>query len=411
MDGIPESPRPTSDRALFAGQFPRTNRLRLVSAAREMVPVLGEHADEADRLGRLSNDVADALRAAGFLSLHVPLSLGGPEADFRTAFDVYTELGRGCGSSGWLAMVLSGASFMASLLGERARLEIWGEDPHAVVCSCTPAAGTARIVKGGLAVSGRWQPTSGVHHSEWAMVAVALEGETDADRDLTLALLPTGAGSTESTWDVTGLRATGSDTLVFDEVFVPEHLLLSRTRMLSGGYRKDHPDEPLSAAAVAPTLSLLLVAPLLGMGLAALEYARERLGDTTMSAESPTARRGRSRGVQYAVADAASLVDSARLLLLRALDDVEGGIARKTQPSSLVQARVQMDAATAAWNLRDAVRRIVTAMGSASFSNAHPLQRIWRDMEIALAHSNFSPDSNRGAYGRALLGISGVPTS
>ncbi len=357
-----------------------------------------EHAGEADRSGRLSETVAVALRDAGFLSLQVPRALKGPGADFRTAFEVYTELGRGCGSSGWLAMVLSGGSYMAALLGELARQEIWGVDPGAVVASRLPAAGTGRIVDGGLVVSGRWWPTSGVHHSEWAMVAVA----TDADADLALAVVPTAAGSTEQTWDVTGLRATGSDTVVFDEVFVPEHRVLSLTRMVVGGCAQDHPDEPLCAAAVVPALTVTLVAPLLGMGLAALEHAQEQL--------SAPARRAESTSVQHAVADAASLVDSARMFLLRALDDVEAGIARRAQPGKLVQARIQMDAAMAARNLREAVRHLVTALGSASFSTAGPVQRIWRDMEVALSHTNIAPDPNREAYGKALLGLTAEGT-
>ncbi|WP_030982780.1 acyl-CoA dehydrogenase family protein [Streptomyces sp. NRRL WC-3744] len=365
----------------------------LVERARGLAALLREHADEADRGGRLPEAVATALRDAGFLSLQVPRALGGPGADFRTAFDVYTELGRGCGSSGWLAMVLSGGSYMASLLGERARQELWGADAGAVVASRLPAAGTGRVTEGGLVVSGRWSPTSGVHHSEWVMVAVAAGDDTD----LALAVVPTTAGSVDDTWDVTGLRATGSDTFVLDEVFVPDHRVLSLTRMMAGGYAEDHPDEPLCAAAVVPALTVTLVAPLLGMGLAALEHTREQLG--------ASARRAGSAGVRYAVADAAASIDSARLLLLRALDDVEAGIARRARPGELVSARIHMDAALAARYLREAVRHLLTALGSAAFSTGCPVQRIWRDMEVALSHANIVPDPNREAYGRALLDL------
>jgi len=298
-------------------------------------------------------------------------------------------------------MVLSGGAYMASLLGDEARREMWGTDPRAVVASRLPAAGTGRVVDGGLVVSGRWSPTSGVHHAQWAMVAVA----TGADADLALAVVPTTAGATRPTWDVTGLRATGSDTLVLDEVFVPEHRVLSLSRMVSGGYGEDRPEEPLCAAAVVSALTVTLVAPLLGMGLAALEHARERL-----SAAGAAARRAESASVRYAVADAASLIDSARLLLLRALGDVEAGIAGRTRPGPLVQARIHMDAATAASHLRKAVRHLLAALGSASFSIASPIQRIWRDMEVALSHSNITPDPNREAYGRALLGLTDSPT-
>lgn len=402
----PSAPRhPASTRPASVSAACPTQQADLVARARELFPLLREHADEADLLGRLPDVVTTALRDAGFFGLQVPLALGGPGADFRTAFDVYTELGRGCGSSGWLAMVLSGGAYMASLLGGQARHEIWGTNPRAVICSRLPAAGTARVVEGGMVISGRWQPTSGVHHSTWAMVAVA----TDTEADLALAVLPTRSGSTRHTWDVTGLRATGSDTLLFDEAFVPGHRLLSLPRMVDGGYGEDHPDEPLCAAAVVPALTVTLVAPLLGMGLAALEHARDQL--TRPSAAGATAPRAASTSVQRAMADAALLIDSARLLLLRALDDVDAAIARRTQPDPLVQARIHMDAAAAAGNLGQAVRSILTALGGAGFSATDPIQRIRRDMEIALSHSNITPDVNREAYGRALLGRTGAQAS
>ncbi|MFF8909459.1 acyl-CoA dehydrogenase family protein [Streptomyces olivaceoviridis] len=66
-----------------------------------------EHADEADRGGRLPEAVVTALRDAGLPSLQVPRALGGPGADFRTAFDVDTEPGRGCGTHTCVAVAPS----------------------------------------------------------------------------------------------------------------------------------------------------------------------------------------------------------------------------------------------------------------------------------------------------------------
>ncbi|MFF4838270.1 hypothetical protein [Streptomyces sp. NPDC001315] len=86
------------------------------------------------------------------------------------------------------------------------------------------------------------------------------------------------------------------------------------------------------------------------------------------------------------------------------------GITGRTRPGPLAQARNHMDAATAASHPREAVRHLLAALGSASFSTAGPVQRIWRDMEVALSHSNITPDPNREAYGRALLGLTGSPT-
>jgi 3-hydroxy-9,10-secoandrosta-1,3,5(10)-triene-9,17-dione monooxygenase len=374
-------------------------RQRHLAKARDLVPLLREHAAEADRIGHLPDAVTKALRDAGFFALQAPRRFGGHEADFRTAFETYAELGRGCGSSSWLAMILSGGSFMASLLDERARKELWGDDSRTGVCSQLTSIGTARVTKGGLLVSGRWQPMSGAHQSEWAIVAVS------ATEGVSLALLPMTGASIETTWQVTGLRATGSDTVVFDSAFVPDHRLISVDKMTNVGYGADHPDEPLYGATVITALTVTLVGPLLGMGEAALEYTLERLGAASPGATARNPGRADSSSVQSAVADAASLIDTARLRIYRALGDVEHGIGTRAQLDPLVRARVHMDVGTAAKSIREAVGLLLTAVGTGGFALSSPMQRIWRDLEIALRHATISPDLNRESYGRALLGL------
>jgi alkylation response protein AidB-like acyl-CoA dehydrogenase len=215
-----------------------------------------------------------------------------------------------------------------------------------------------------------------------------------------LAVLPVGEGSIEHSWQVTGLRATGSDTLVFDGVFVPGYRLLSFPRMVAGGYAGEHPGEPLYGATVINALTVTVVAPLLGMTEAALDRAVEQLG---ADARKPAPRRAGSASVRTALAEAASRVDTARLRIRRALDDIEHGIRTGSQLAPLARARVSMDAGTAAENLREAMRLLLTAVGSGAFSLDQALQRTWRDVEISLAHSAISPDATRAAYGHALL--------
>ena len=62
-------------------------------------------------------------------------------------------------------MILSLGSHWAALLGERARSEVWGADPHAAVCTNPNPTATIRIVDDGVVVSGQRQPMSGCHHA------------------------------------------------------------------------------------------------------------------------------------------------------------------------------------------------------------------------------------------------------
>jgi hypothetical protein len=138
----------------------------LVAKARELVPLLRAEAAHTEEQGSLADKSAAALRDAGFFTLFAPRRLGGHEADLRTAVDVFAELARGCGSSGWVAMLLSTSSYFVSLLGGQAALDVWEQDSGAAVCESSAMTGQARPVPG-VVVSGRWQPVSGVRQAHW----------------------------------------------------------------------------------------------------------------------------------------------------------------------------------------------------------------------------------------------------
>src|SRR6185369_12184012 len=80
----------------------------------------------------------------------------------------------------------------------------------------------------------------------------------------------------EDTWFVAGMKGTGSNTMVADRVFVPEHRYVSVPRSIAGQYRTPHTDEALYHSALIPVLALILVGPVVGLGRAALKIAMEK---------------------------------------------------------------------------------------------------------------------------------------
>jgi alkylation response protein AidB-like acyl-CoA dehydrogenase len=376
----------------------------LIARTAALIPLLAANAAEADQRGQLSADVVKELHGAGLFSLQAPRAVGGHEADFRTAFEVYRLLGRGCASSAWTAAVLSAGSFLASLYGARARADVWGVDPRAGVASRLVPEGQGRPVEGGLIVSGRWRFMSGIHQSEWAIVAVS----SAASDESLMALLPVDQGSVERSWDVTGLRATGSDSIVFEDVFVPEHRLLSLVKMLKGGRAAGNPEEPLYGGMVLNLGAVALIGPLLGVAEAALERVLTQLKLHAPAGASAAPGRAEQPSVRAAVAEAASRIDTARMRVSRVLDDLELSVATASQADPLTRARGRMDAGAAAENLREAVRLLMAALGSRAFASTEPVQRAWRDVEIALSHVSIVPEECRDAYGQALLGEVGA---
>ena len=64
-----------------------------------------------------------------------------------------------------------------------------------------------------------------------------------------------------------------------------------------------------------------------------------------------------------------------------------------------------MDTGHAAESAREAIRVLCSAHGASSFAESSPMQRWWRDSEIASRHAVVSPEISAQVYGRALMGF------
>ena len=86
--------------------------------------------------------------------------------------------------------------------------------------------------------------------------------------DIGSVVMPMSELTIEDTWFVAGMKGTGSNTIVADRVFVPDHRYAS---VPAGDQRalphRAHRRGALSLGAL-PVLALILVGPLLGLGRA-----------------------------------------------------------------------------------------------------------------------------------------------
>ena len=61
----------------------------------------------------------------------VPKRFGGYQTSIRTYIEVMAEIGRGCGSTAWVASLINVCAWLAALFPERAQQDVWGPDPDA----------------------------------------------------------------------------------------------------------------------------------------------------------------------------------------------------------------------------------------------------------------------------------------
>jgi 3-hydroxy-9,10-secoandrosta-1,3,5(10)-triene-9,17-dione monooxygenase len=382
-------------------------RAELLSVARELVPLLRSNASETERRRNLAPQVDEALRSAGFYTLTAPRKFGGREAGVRTIIEVFSELARGCGSSAWVGKIHCGAAFMASLFGDEARQDVWGENSHAAVSASTngSATNTARAVQGGVTASGEWHYASGVHQAQWVICDLSVDHGDSGHPDARRALIPASDISINSTWDVAGMEGTGSDSFVVREVFVPTHRTIPLMRLRDDSARTGDELEKVYRTSLPSMLGLSIAGPVIGMARGALEHVLSMLENGRPVSGSTYANAVDSPGVQLAVAEAASLIDTAELHAYRAADDVEAASVHGHHLDVPARARIRMDTGVVMLRCREAVERLLDLGGAAGFARSNPLQRFWRDLTTATRHALVSPSLNREIYGRALLGI------
>lgn len=374
---------------------------RLLEASRAIAPMLRRDAGAGERESRLTSEATQGLLEAGLFRLGVPKQFGGHELSPADSIEVSADVALACPSSAWVVMVSYVAQQIAASFGERARYDLWGKSPDVPMCGVFGSTGvTSAPVEGGMVVSGSWSWASGSHQASWAMLGVPLPGKPGGAPERGLALVPVSSLTIAKTWEMAGMRGTGSDTLVADEVFVPYHRLRRFMDVIKG---EGLPDEPLYR--IPPgSMTLVSMGPLLGIARAVLQLTLESVTGGKPMAMSVHARLADSPSVQAALAEAATLIDSAELHLTRSAESMAAAAASGITPTLLERARVRMDAGHASACLRQAVQSLLTVSGAGSFSLTQTVQRHWRDLETASRHPTLNAGLAREMYGRALVG-------
>jgi alkylation response protein AidB-like acyl-CoA dehydrogenase len=295
-------------------------------------------------------------------------------------------------------------AWIASLTSEQCQNDIWGDNPEARVAGVFDPSAETRRVDGGWTTTGRWGYASGIWHADWCLVGIPVTDEQGEMVDQGLAFMPKSDVTVDDTWFVAGMKGTGSNTIVANEVFVPEHRVVSVPKLIGGDPATPFKDEALYRSAFVPVAALILTGTQLGLCQASLDFVIEKAhkrGITYTMYEQQT----NAPTFQLAVARAANLVDSAHLHAYRAASDIDDAAREGRQLDYAARARVRMDTGYTAESAREAIRILCSAHGAASFADVSPLQRWWRDSEVASRHAVVHPEISAEVYGRALLGF------
>lgn len=378
-------------------------RATLTARANSLVPLLRASAVETERGRRIPEQILAAMDAARLFRMRAPRRFGGLEADLRTYMDVVTELGRGCGSTSWISFISIATAWIAAQFSDEAQRDVFEGNPDARLIGVLAMTKPARPVDGGYVVSGRWPYASNCLHAHWAILAVPLP---DAGGGMApgILLMPMSDLTIEDTRHVVAMRGTGSNTVVADEVFVPAHRVLPVGALASGRSPRTNTEEFVYRESFMPTAIIAVAGPVLGLAQAALELTLERIATAKPIAYSFYDDVRKAPGMQHQLAEASTLIETAVLHIRRWCDDISDAARTGEEISFMKRAQMRMDIGYAMRCCRNAVDLLLSVQGASAFAEANPLQRIWRDLEMASRHGLLAGEVPQEIYGRALVG-------
>lgn len=377
----------------------------LIERLRDLQPMLRANSAQGEADRRVSEESFQALRAAGAFKVLTPKRYGGYELSMRKMLDVTSTVGEADGGTAWVVTLLTSCAWMVGGMGQQAQDDVWAENPDAVICgSVAPQKVTAVPVEGGSRISGRWPYASGSWHVDWALVGVPSFDEAGVPVDMRLALIPRSELELEETWFVAGMRSSGSNTLVAEDVFVPEYRFLSMGATGEGLHVLDHPEEVLYSTALGAPFALFMAGAQLGLGRAALEIVQRKAPQKGI-AHTIYSRQADSVAFQLQLAQASMLIETAVLHAYAVADEIDGKAAAGERLDYLSRARIRAQVPWAIEHIVKGIDVLLYAHGAGSFAEVNPLQRIWRDSEVAARHAGVLPMVGYEMYGKAMLGI------
>ena len=205
-----------------ASLSPAELREQLLQSVRAVAYTLEANATQSDACGRLSDESVTALRSHGFWRMRLCRELGGFELPIVTQIEVLAALADVDASSAWCTMVVNdGLAVLGATMPASTIERVFADGVPS--CSIVAASGgVARPVEGGYVVSGTWRLASSIHHADWVHACAFIE--RDPSRLLPLAI-PVQDVEMLDTWNVVGLRGTGSNDFKLTDYFLSADLV------------------------------------------------------------------------------------------------------------------------------------------------------------------------------------------
>ena len=358
------------------------------AAAERLASEISERASEIEAARRLPADLAAKMAEGGIFRMVTPSYLGGLELTPREIVETVEILAAADASTGWCAMIGATTALNAAYMEPDTAREVYG-DPLTITGGVFAPMGKAVVDGDSYRVTGRWQWGSGSANCTW-LCGGALVVEDGELRRLSSGapenrMMVFAADDAEliDTWEVMGLKGTGSGDIAVKDLRVPR----ARTVSLVA-------DRPVldSALYAFPAFGLLA----LGVASAALGNARGALDDfkalaTQKKSQGSSKTLAERQPIQAEAAQMEAAWRSARAYLFDEIDTT-WAVAEATGEIPMERsAALRMACTHMVRTSADITRSMYDLGGGAALFLSSNLQRRFRDAHAMTQHIVTAP--------------------
>ncbi len=364
----------------------------ILARARALAPEVAAAADEIEARRELPPALVARLVGEGFFRLLLPRAFGGAELRPVVFSQVMEVLAAADASAAWCVGQNNGCAMSAAYLEPEVAREVFGPADGVLAWGPPGAPYPARPVEGGYRISGKWRFASGSHHATWLGAHAPIAGT----REVRTLVFPKASATMVDIWRVVGLRGTGSDEYVVEDLFVPA----------GRAFLRDDPRDRREAGPLYRFTGNQLYGA--GFGGVAMGLAQAVI-DAFLALPSAKTSRGAAKPlrennvVQSQVAQAVARLRSARAFLHQALDEAWERVLREGEQSEQDRNMIRLAATWAIHQSRDVVTTLYHAVGAVAIFEEQPFERRLRDV-LTVAQQAQGRQLHFETVGQFLLG-------
>ncbi|CAB4705974.1 MAG: flavin-dependent monooxygenase [Actinobacteria bacterium] len=371
----------------------------VLDGVRDLLPSIRERADEAERLRVVPEANIKELEETGFFKLLQPKRFDGYESSPVDFYTAVRDIASACGSTGWVSSVVGVHPWQVALFSDEAQQAVWGEDTNTRLSSSYAPTGKATVTDGGYLLSGKWSFSSGCDHCQWVLLGGLVFNAEGQVIDFKTFMVPREKYTIIDVWHMVGLKGTGSNDILVEDVFIPEAFTLSMGE--TGQCRGPGQEQNTSDLYKLPFHSIFtgtITTPIIGMAMGAYNEHVEM-----QQKRSRAAYLGEKASLDpfaaVRIARASSEIDAAWALLTNNIREEMAHVAKGEKIPLGLRLKVRRDQVIGSQRAIDAIDALFEASGGRALAEGTYLQRAWRDAHAGRVHAANDPERALQMFG------------